>query len=224
MMIDLLPPWPLLSVFLAASFVLAITPGPGVFYIVTRSVTQGRRSGVASVAGVAVGNFGNALAASLGLAALFAASSLAFSIMKYAGAAYLIYLGIKALRSKSFNGVSTASATKEALPMWPIFRDGLVVALFNPKTTIFYAAFLPQFMSADVHGTAALSQAIALAALFVLIAAATDATYALLAGAIAPRFAGSSRVGIVARCVSGFSFIALGIFAALSEPASQSKK
>jgi threonine/homoserine/homoserine lactone efflux protein len=223
-MTELLPPWPLLSVFLAASFVLAITPGPGVFYIVTRSVTQGRRSGIASVAGVAVGNFGNALAASLGLAALFAASSLAFSIMKYAGAAYLIYLGIKALRSNSFNGVSTISATKETLPMWPIFRDGLVVALFNPKTTIFYAAFLPQFMSSDVHGAAALSQAIALAALFVLIAAATDAMYALLAGAIAPRFGRLSRVGIVARYVSGASFIALGIFAALSEPASQSKK
>ncbi|MEF8716028.1 MAG: LysE family transporter, partial [Accumulibacter sp.] len=91
-MTDLFPPWPILSAFLFASLVLAITPGPGVLYIVTRSLVQGRRSGLVSVAGVALGNLGNALAASVGLAALFAASSLAFAVVKYAGALYLFYL------------------------------------------------------------------------------------------------------------------------------------
>src|SRR5204863_3300806 len=94
---DLLPAWPLLSAFLVASLILAVTPGPGVFYIVTRSIAQGRRCGLASVAGVALGNLGNAIGASLGLAALFAVSSLAFTIVKYLGALYLIYLGIQAL-------------------------------------------------------------------------------------------------------------------------------
>ena len=96
---NVLPTWPLLSVFLAASFILAITPGPGVFYIVARSVAQGRRHGLASVAGVALGNLGNAVGASLGLAALFAVSSTAFTLVKYAGALYLVYLGIQVLRA-----------------------------------------------------------------------------------------------------------------------------
>lgn len=210
---ELLPPWSLLSVFLLASFVLAVTPGPGVLYIVARSVAQGRRSGLASVAGVAVGNFGNAVAASLGLAALFAASALAFSIVKYAGAAYLIYLGIKALRAKP---VTTASATPEATSLWPTFRDGFVVALLNPKTTIFFSAFLPQFMTPNASGSTALIQALSLSALFVLMAAMTDATYAFLAGVIAPRLARSRAAYGVARVTAGVSLIALGVFAALS--------
>src|SRR5882672_9084362 len=94
-----LPSWPLLSAFLVASFVLAVTPGPGVFYIVTRSVMQGRRHGIASVLGVALGNLGNAVGASIGLAALFAISTLAFTAVKYAGALYLVYLGIQTLRA-----------------------------------------------------------------------------------------------------------------------------
>lgn len=216
MIADLLPPWSLLSVFLLASFVLAVTPGPGIFYIVARSVAQGRRSGLASVAGVAAGNFGNAVAASLGLAALFAASSLAFEIVKYAGASYLIYLGVKALRSKS----STAAlAPLKVVSLWPIFRDGFVVALLNPKTAIFFTAFLPQFMTAhaaEASSGAALPQALLLSAIFVLIAAVTDAMYAFLAGAIAPRLANSKAAGGVARVTAGVSFIALGVFAALS--------
>ena len=208
-----MPSWSLLGVFLLASFVLAVTPGPGVFYIVARSVAQGRRSGLASVAGVAVGNFSNAVAASLGLAALFAASAIAFSVVKYAGAAYLIYLGIKALRSKT---AIVASATPNAAPLWPIFRDGFVVALLNPKTAIFFTAFLPQFMTVNASGGVALAQALLLSALFVLMAAITDAAYALLAGVIAPRLARHKAAGGIARIVAGVSFIALGVFAALS--------
>jgi threonine/homoserine/homoserine lactone efflux protein len=196
MAIELLPPWSLLSVFLLASFVLAVTPGPGVFYIVARSVAQGRRSGLASVAGVA-----------------FAASALAFSIVKYAGAAYLVYLGIKALRAKT---VVAAAAEVEAAPLWPIFRDGVVVALLNPKTAIFFTAFLPQFMTPHVSGDTALAQALVLSALFVLMAAVTDATYAFLAGVIAPRLSKSKSAGGIARVTAGLSFIALGVFAALS--------
>ena len=136
-MTALLPPWPLFSAFLLASLVLALTPGPGVLYIVARSLMQGRRSGMVSVAGVALGNLGNALAASVGLAALFAISSAAFTAVKYAGAIYLVYLGVRMLRSAR---VDLPAARLAAVPLGRLFRDGFMVALLNPKTTVFFTA------------------------------------------------------------------------------------
>jgi len=208
-MTDLFPPWPLFSAFLLASFVLAITPGPGVLYILTRSLVQGRRSGVTSVAGIALGNLGNALAASVGLAALFAVSSLAFSMVKYAGALYLVYLGVRMLRTSP---VENTAAVPAATSLGRVFRDGFVVALFNPKTTVFFGAFLPQFLSPDVPP---MPQSMALGSLFVAIAAVTDSAYALAAGAVAPAFRGSvvRRIG---RRLGGGVCIGLGVFTALA--------
>jgi threonine/homoserine/homoserine lactone efflux protein len=203
-----LPDWTLLSAFLIASFILAVTPGPGVFYIVARSLAQGRGAGLASVAGVAAGNFGNALAAAIGLAALFAVSSLAFTVVKYAGAAYLIYLGVQMLRQPV-----AAPAYVPPAPALHVFRDGFIVALLNPKTTLFFAAFLPQFMN---PAAAPLPQSIALGALFVLIAAVTDSLYALAAGSLAPileRLRGRQTIG---RRLGGSLFIGLGLFTALT--------
>lgn len=210
---DLLPPWPLLWAFILASTVLAVTPGPGVFYIVARSLLQGRRHGMASVAGVALGNFGNAVGAALGLAALFAVSSLAFSVVKYLGAAYLIYMGIQALRAPA-DGVSAEGAQPQPHGIGRIFRDGFLVALLNPKTAIFFAAFLPQFMTPQAPSHAA--QSVTLGALFVLIAAISDTTYALAAGSVAPtlqRVSGLRRAG---RWLRGGAFIGLGVLTALS--------
>jgi threonine/homoserine/homoserine lactone efflux protein len=208
-MTDLLPAWPLLSAFLVASLVLAVTPGPGVLYIVTRSLVQGRRAGLASVAGVALGNLGNALAAALGLAALFAVSSLAFTVVKYAGAAYLVWLGIQMLRHPQ---QTTGTDAPPAIPLTRLFRDGFVVALLNPKTTVFFAAFLPQFLD---PAAAPMTQGLLLGALFVAIAAVTDSVYALAAGAVAPLLSGNvvRRVG---RQIGGGIFIGLGLVAALS--------
>ena len=206
---DILPSWPLLSAFLAASFILAITPGPGVFYIVTRSVLQGRQQGIASVLGVALGNLGNAIGASIGLAALFAISTLAFTVVKYAGAFYLVYLGFQALRAAPPAMVAAKSAPA---PLARIFRDGFVVALLNPKTAIFFAAFLPQFMSA---GAAPMLQSVALGSLFVAIAAVTDTGYALAAGAVAPLLSRARGVRALGRFVTGGAFIGLGVFTAL---------
>ena len=207
---NLLPAWPLLSAFLVASLILAVSPGPGVFYIVTRSLLQGRRHGLASVAGVALGNLGNAIGASIGLAALFAVSSVAFTVVKYAGAAYLVYLGIQALRAP---GAPSLSEAPQPASLWPIFRDGFVVALLNPKTAIFFAAFLPQFMSGEA---AAALQGIALGALFVAIAAVTDSIYALAASAVAPALAQTRGLRALGRYVTGGAFIGLGLLAALS--------
>lgn len=208
-MTDPFPPWPLFSAFLLASLVLAVTPGPGVCYIVTRSLVQGRRSGLVSVLGVAVGNLGNALAASVGLAALFALSSVAFSVVKYAGAFYLVYLGAQMFHSSRSD---VTAFVPSASPRGRVFRDGLVVALLNPKTTVFFAAFLPQFLS---PGAPPVLQSMSLGCIFVAIAAVTDSAYALAAGvaASALRSDGILRLG---QRFGGGVFISLGVFAALA--------
>ena len=209
-MTDLLPPWPLLSAFLIASLVLAVTPGPGVFYIVTRSLSQGRNAGLASVVGVAAGNLANAMGAAIGLAALFAVSSLAFMVVKYAGAAYLIYLGVQALRASHS---SMASPSLAPTSLRRIFRDGFLVALLNPKTAVFFAAFLPQFMSASVP---AMPQSMALGVLFVSIAVMTDTAYVLAASIVAPLLSRARGVSTAGRYMSGSALIGLGLLTAFS--------
>jgi threonine/homoserine/homoserine lactone efflux protein len=208
-MSDLLPAWPLLSAFLVASFILAVTPGPGVFYVVTRSLLQGRRFGLASVAGVALGNLGNAFGTSIGLAALFAVSAAAFTVVQYAGALYLVYLGIHALRAP----LREMAAEPPPARMSRIFRDGFVVALLNPKTAIFFAAFLPQFITADA---VPMLQSMALGSLFVAMAAGTDTAYAFAAGAVAPMLARSRGTRAVGRYLTGGAFIGLGVFTAFA--------
>jgi threonine/homoserine/homoserine lactone efflux protein len=205
-----LPAGSSLIAFVIASLVLAITPGPAVFYIVTRSLSQGRAAGLASVGGVALGNVGNAMGASIGLAALFAISSLAFWVVKYAGATYLIYLGIKALRKpKSPEGQTQLGSAQPG----KIFRDGFIVALLNPKTTLFFSAFLPQFMDPDIP---TLPQTLGLGIAFVLIASITDTTYALTASVIAPAIARARSRRNVGRYLTASAFIGLGVFTAAS--------
>jgi threonine/homoserine/homoserine lactone efflux protein len=209
-MSSILPTGPALAAFLLASSILAITPGPGVFYIVTRSLAHGRRSGLASVAGVALGNLGNAIGAAVGLAALFAVSSAAFSVFKYSGAAYLVYLGARAWCAPQFDvkqvGFMPAS-------LWRVFRDGFLVALLNPKTTIFFAAFLPPFMRADAPPMA---QCVLLGTIFVAIAAVSDSAYAIAASSIAPLLRRASNIRALGRYLLGGAFIGLGLFTAFS--------
>lgn len=202
--------WPTLVAFLLASLVLAATPGPAVLYIVARTMAQGRRAGLASMAGVALGNLGNAVGASLGLAALFAISSAAFTVVKFAGAAYLIYLGIKALRPVEVGGPAADFA---ALHLGRIFRDGFLVALLNPKVVIFFAAFLPQFI--DPAGSA-IAQSILFGVVFVLIAACSDAIYVWGADALGPSLKAFGRGRAAGRYATASVFIGLGIFAAAS--------
>ena len=179
---------PLLPSFLVASLVLAATPGPGVIYIATRTLAQGRRAG---------------------LAMLIAASSLAFTIVKYAGAAYLVYLGIRML-SGGTTPVSTAFGTAELVP---IFRQGFVVALLNPKTALFFAAFLPQFID---PAASPLLQSMFLGLLFVVIAVTTDSLYVLIAGAVYPALTRRGRLRCCGHIVSACVLIGLGVFAAVT--------
>jgi len=194
------------SAFLIASFILAVTPGPGVLYIVTRSLTQGRRFGLASVVGVALGNLSNAVGASIGLAAVFAVSAVAFIVVKYLGAVYLLYLGVQAIRAPRI-GEATAAPVPASLGR--IFRDGFVVALLNPKTAVFFAAFLPQFMNAQ---TPAIVQSVTLGSIFVAIAALTDTAYALAAGALAPALVRARGVRAAGRYVTGGAFVGLAVY------------
>jgi threonine/homoserine/homoserine lactone efflux protein len=208
-MFEPLPSSSLLLAFLIASFVLAVTPGPGVFFIVTRTVAQGRRAGLASVAGVAAGNLCNAIGAALGLAALFAISAAAFTIVKYAGAAYLIYLGIQALLTRP---VAERGDMGSRETVARILRDGFIVASLNPKTALFFAAFLPQFIGPH----ASVAQTIVLGAMFVAIAAVTDTVYALAAGTFAPLLARNDSLQRAGHYFVGGAFIGLGLLTALT--------
>src|SRR5262245_57466906 len=133
-----------LWLFAAAALVLAVTPGPAVLYIVTRSVSQGRLAGVVSCLGVAVGGMVHVLAAAAGLSVVLATSALAFNIVKYAGAAYLVWLGIQKLTRAPR---PDAEASAEPHSLLRVFREGVVVNVLNPKTALFFLAFLPQFVA-----------------------------------------------------------------------------
>lgn len=206
----MLPDLPLLLAFVAASLVLALTPGPAVVYIIARTVAQGRACGLASVLGVALGNFANAVGAALGLAALFAVSAAAFTVVKWAGAAYLVYLGIRMWRTPS--APQDASAQAEAKPLAHVFRDGFVVALLNPKTTLFFAAFLPQFL--DAQGSP-LVQTLSLGLVFCAIAGCTDILYVLAAGIVGPKLSRATRHAAWGNRIAGTAFIGLGVLTAL---------
>jgi len=212
MLTDLLPPLPLLLAFVMASLILALTPGPAVVYILARTLSQGRASGLASVAGVALGNLGNAIGAALGLAALFAVSSAAFTVVKWAGAIYLVYMGLRMLRSASAASAQTG-APVAALKRSKVFRDGFVVALLNPKTALFFAAFLPQFMSATAPH---LPQSLALGAIFCAVAGCSDLGYVLAASLVAPRLGQMGRHARWGTRAAGASFIGLGLLTAFS--------
>jgi len=175
-------------------------------------LAHGRNAGLASVAGVMLGNLGNAMAAAVGLAALLAVSATAFALLKWAGAAYLVYLGVKAVCAVP--APQTAGATFGAACLAPIFRDGFVVALLNPKTALFFAAFLPQFVD---PAASALLQTLLLGSLFVLIAVVTDSLYVLSASAIQPALMRRSRLRGVGRYLSAGVLIGLGVLAAVTD-------
>ena len=205
---------PTFAIFIVASLVLAITPGPGVIFLVTRTLSQGRKAGLASLGGVALGNLGNASIASLGLAAVFAASSTAFLLVKLAGASYLVFLGMRALLSSPAAAGSPTSAViqRNSISQFKAFRDGFLVALLNPKTALFFAAFLPQFIS---PGGSPLTQSLLLGTVFVLIAICTDTAYVMAADALGPMFIKRPGWRTHARYVWATTFIVLGVYAAL---------
>jgi len=200
-----------LWVFLAAALALLLVPGPAVLYIVTRSAAQGRRAGLASVMGVEAGSLIHSMAAAFGLSALLMASAIAFQIVKYVGAAYLVYLGVRVLLSREDQGVDVVPPRASSLQL---FAKGFLVNLLNPKTALFFYAFLPQFV--DPSRGAVQGQIFMLGMMFVVLATCTDSLYALLASSVGGWL--SQRTGFrrARRYITGSIYIALGITAAFS--------
>ncbi len=201
-----------IGLFVSAALVLLLIPGPAVLYIVARSVEQGRLAGFVSDLGIHAATLVHVAAAALGLSAILASSALAFGVVKYAGAAYLIWLGLR----KIF-GRSEAPDMSDALPRYGyarLFRDGFVVNLLNPKTALFFLAFLPQFVEVS-RGHLAMQIAF-LGLLFTLLGFMTDGCYALAAGTAGSWLKRSRGYLRFERYVSGVLFIGLGLTAAFA--------
>lgn len=201
-----------LGLFIVAALVLLVTPGPAVLYIVARSIEQGRLAGFVSDLGIHSATLVHVLAASLGLSALLASSALAFSIVKFVGAAYLIWIGLK----KIFGRVAPLDLGGETqrADYKRLFRDGFIVNLLNPKTALFFLAFLPQFV--DVGRGHVAMQIAFLGLLFTLLGFISDGCYALAASAAGGWLKRSKTYLNVERYVSGVVFIGLGLTAAFA--------
>lgn len=199
------------GLFILASVVLLVTPGPAVLYIVARSVEQGRAAGLISVLGIHLGTIVHVVAAAVGLSALIVSSSLAFSVVKYVGAAYLIWIGIRTFLARDPSPDATAVPAES---LRRVFRDGFVVNLFNPKTAIFFLAFLPQFV--DPARGAIHWQILVLGLTFMVLGMVSDGVFALLAGAAGDFLRRNRRFLRLQRWFAGTSFIGLGITAAMA--------
>ncbi len=199
-----------LPLFVLASVVLLLTPGPAVLYIVARSVDQGRLAGLVSVLSIEVGNLVHVVLAAVGLSALLLSSPLAFSVVKYLGAAYLLYLGVRKLLSPAAH-LSPAHVERQSLRR--IFQQGVVVATFNPKTALFFLAFLPQFV--DRAKSPPGLQMLLLGGLFVLLAVVSDSLYALLAST-AGDWLKHHPLWRLERYIVGSVYLGLGLTAALA--------
>jgi threonine/homoserine/homoserine lactone efflux protein len=205
-----------LALFVGAALLLLVVPGPSVLYIVTQSVSHGRRAGIASVAGITTGTLVHIAAATVGLSALLASSAVAFDVAKYLGAAYLIVIGVRRLAGLERAQEERARGTRD---LGRLYRQGIVVNTLNPKTALFFLAFLPQFV--DPSRGVAWVQVLLLGLLFATLGCMSDGIWALVAGTLGDRLRRSRRFPAVQRYVSGSVFVGLGAVAALSAPVKQ---
>lgn len=198
--------------FVLAALIVLLIPGPGVLYVVTRSLVQGRRAGFVSVLGLSIGALVHVAAATAGLSAILLASAVAFGTIKALGACYLIYLGIRTLFSQSS---TTDDRAPKADSLYRVFADGIVVSVLNPKIAVFFLAFLPQFIVVG-HGTIS-QQFLLLGLLYVGLALCTDSAYALGASSLR-RFLSEQFVrGALPKYISGCIYLGLGVGLALAD-------
>jgi threonine/homoserine/homoserine lactone efflux protein len=200
-----------LTVFVLAALALLLVPGPAVLYIVARSIDQGRTAGLVSVVGVGLGSMVHVAAAALGLSALLVQSAVAFRTVKYLGAAYLVYLGILRLIGRGDDIVRAAGSSRS---LRRIFFQGIWVNVLNPKTALFFFAFLPQFV--DVAAGSVGLQILFLGTLLVAMGIVTDGAYAVAAGTLGGWLKSRPRVVTAQRWFAGGVFISLGLATAMS--------
>jgi|ERR1700733_13236514 len=196
-------------VFLGAALMLAITPGPGIFYVLARSLRGGRREGVLSAAGTLLGGLVHVAAAAFGLSAILAASAIAFETVRYAGAAYLVYLGYRMIRSRH-DGF--AEGELETSTGRGTLVQGVMTEVLNPKTALFFLSFIPQFVSVQ-HGHVA-AQFLLLGAISVALNTAADLVVACFAGPLGSRMKRSAKLRSRQRTASGVAMIGLGVYVA----------
>jgi threonine/homoserine/homoserine lactone efflux protein len=201
----------LLGVFSLAALALLVVPGPAVIYIVTRSIDQGRTAGLVSMLGIEAGGLVHVAAAGLGLSALVMTSAVAFSILKYAGAGYLVFLGIRRLLTRE---EVDPDPDAPPAPLSRLFWQGVVVNVLNPKTALFFLAFLPQFVD-PARGSVAL-QILFLGGIFILLAVISDGVYALIASGAGRWLRRSTGFARARRYVTGTVYVGLGVGAALA--------
>ena len=196
------------ALFLSAAIAINITPGPDMIYILSRTIAQGRKIGIASSFGVCSGALVHIFAAAFGLSAILATSAMAFSVIKYVGAAYLVYLGIQALRSK---GVSFEIPVEKQVQstFWTAFRQGALIDILNPKVAIFFMAFLPQFVRPELGHTSA--QILILGFLVNLVGLLIESFLVLTAAQTTSFFRNNSHFSTLMDRVLGSVFIGLGI-------------
>lgn len=201
----------LFYIFLTAALVLAISPGPGMFYVLARTLAGGRRDGVSSTLGTFVGGLVHVGAAAVGISAILAASAAAFSFVKYAGAIYLVWLGVKMIRTRN------ASPDETGLPtsLLHVFRQGVLTELLNPKTALFFLSFLPQFVNPQTGPV--VFQLLTLGAISVALNTTADLAVVTFATPLGRYLRTNARFRRNQRVASGVGMIGLGTFVAFGE-------
>ncbi|MCG5241047.1 LysE family translocator [Azospirillum doebereinerae] len=201
------------SAFLAAAVLLNLSPGPDMAFILGQTVKGGVRAGTAAMLGIWAGAFGHVLLAAAGLSAILAASALAYSTVKWVGVAYLLWIGVQALRSRG-GGFRPDDAPAEPNP-WSVFRQGALIDLLNPKVAIFFLAFLPQFV---VGGAGPVwAQLLLHGVLIIAVAALIETPMVLLGDRLSARLRSSRRLGQWLDRTLGATLVALGLKLALAE-------
>ena len=196
--------------FFAAALLLAITPGPGIFYVLARSLAGGKREGVQSSFGTFAGGLFHVFAAALGISAILAASAVAFHTVKYAGAAYLVWLGIRMIRSRNAD-----MAFQNLQPSQSAFRQGILTEALNPKTALFFLSFIPQFIATGRGHV--FFQFLLLGAISVILNTTADLVVVLLAAPLERKLKNSARFRRNQRVASGLGMIGLGAYVALAD-------
>jgi len=196
--------------FFSAALLLAVTPGPGIFYVLARSLAGGRREGILSSLGTFVGGLFHVFAAAAGVSAILAASAIAFHTVKYAGAAYLVYLGIRMIHTRNAELPATTNGrTRNA------FRQGILTEALNPKTALFFLSFIPQFINAPAGHV--FVQFILLGAISVVLNTTADLFVVLASTSLEQKLKHNPRFRSRQRVTSGLGMITLGAYVALAD-------
>ncbi|MFT5110993.1 MAG: threonine/homoserine/homoserine lactone efflux protein [Parasphingorhabdus sp.] len=201
-----------LAGFILAALIVLLIPGPGVLYVVTRSLVQGRKAGMVSVLGLSTGALVHVIAATAGLSAILLSSATAFSIVKFLGVFYLIYLGVRTLLSRQPTADFQAPKPES---LYRIFADGILISVLNPKIALFFLAFLPQFVTPE-QGSISI-QFMQLGLLYVALAICTDGSFALFASSLRNVFSRQLMLGSLPKYTSGFIYLGMGLSLAFTD-------